>query len=200
MTTHIRRTDEDPFGMGGLANAPAFPGGPGFGPYIEAQEKQGQRELVESTDLPSRLNGGSDDDFIALGFAFGEPHARDPLFRPATLPEGWRREGSGHAMWSYILDEKGRQRVSIFYKAAFYDRDAFMSLVGPYAVFTELIYGDAEPTSIPIDERLTVEMAREYLDRERAEAVRYGELGLDRGDKVARIDALLALLPEEKPR
>jgi predicted secreted protein len=29
-------------------------------------------------------------------------------------------------MWSYIVDDEGTQRVAIFYKAAFYDRDAFM--------------------------------------------------------------------------
>jgi hypothetical protein len=35
---------------------------------------------------------------------------------------------SDHAMWSYLVDELGRERVSIFYKAAFYDRSAHMSL------------------------------------------------------------------------
>ena len=69
-------------------------------------------------------------EFEALGFTFGEPDAGDPMFRPATLPAGWQRKGSDHAMWSYIIDEHGRDRISIFYKAAFYDRDAFMSLVG----------------------------------------------------------------------
>jgi hypothetical protein len=28
-------------------------------------------------------------------------------------------------MWSSIVDDKGKEMVSIFYKAAFYDRDAF---------------------------------------------------------------------------
>ena len=31
-------------------------------------------------------------------------------------------------MWSYLTDQHGRQRVAIFYKAAFYDRRAFMRL------------------------------------------------------------------------
>lgn len=190
----IRRTDDDPFGMGGLANAPAFPGAPGFGGYIEAQEARGQRELVESTDLPTDAHG-RDADFEALGFTFGAPHSGDPLFRPATLPEGWRREGSGHAMWSYIVDNKGRQRVSIFYKAAFYDRKAFMSLVSPMSRLADLIYGDDEPTSLPIDELLTAADARDYLNAERDRAVEYRDLGLDDKGRIARIDALLALLP-----
>lgn len=194
MTDRISRTDSDGFGMGGWANAPTFPGTPQFGGYVEAQEARGQRELVESTDLPTDT-GGTDEQFLALGFTFGKPARRDPLFRPATLPHGWRREASDHAMWSHVLDEKGRKRVGIFYKAAFYDRRADMHIVGPCAVFSELIYGDAVPIALPIDELLTVEMAREYLDRERADAVQYAELGLDRANKIERIDLLLGLLP-----
>ena len=53
----------------------------------------------------------------------------DPLFRPATLPDGWQRKASDHAMGSHIADALGRQRVTVFYKAAFYDRKAHMSLV-----------------------------------------------------------------------
>ena len=69
-------------------------------------------------------------EFEALGFTFGDPDEGDPMFRPATFPEGWQRKDYDDAMWSYLVDEYGRDRVSIFYKAAFYDRDAFMSLVG----------------------------------------------------------------------
>lgn len=98
--------------------------------FIEEQEAQGQREMVNSDVLPIRINGGTKEDFEALGFVF-EDGKIDDLFRPATLPMGWKREGSDHDMWSYIVDETGAQRVAIFYKAAFYDRDAFMSLVAP---------------------------------------------------------------------
>ena len=103
--------------------------------YIKGQERDGQRQLLVSDRLPTRLNGGSQAEFEALGFTFGDPDPADPMFRPATLPEGWKRKGSGHAMWSYITDQHGRERVSIFYKAAFYDRDAFMGLctVSDYA-------------------------------------------------------------------
>ena len=96
--------------------------------FILEQEAQGQREMVNSDVLPIKINGGKIQDFEALGFVFGDGKI-DGLFRPATLPKGWKREGSDHDMWSYIVDETGKQRVSIFYKAAFYDRDAFMSLI-----------------------------------------------------------------------
>jgi hypothetical protein len=102
-------------------------GGGKWGPgAIEEMERQGQAQLVTSDRLPTDVKDRPA--FEALGFTFGEPDRDDPMFMPATLPEGWKREGSSHAMWSYIADEHGRHRVAIFYKAAFYDRSAFMRL------------------------------------------------------------------------
>ncbi|MEV7674993.1 hypothetical protein [Streptomyces sp. NPDC088752] len=95
---------------------------------IEKQEQAGQNQLVNSEQLPADMRDGREA-FEALGFTFGQPEAADPLFLPATLPEGWTRKASDHPMWSHLLDEHGRQRVTIFYKAAFYDRHARMSLV-----------------------------------------------------------------------
>lgn len=102
--------------------------GGGTSGYIGEMEAAGQRQLVNSDVLPTEVLHGTDEDYIALGFVFGEPVEGDPLFRHATLPEGWRREGSDHDMWSYLVDEKGQRRVAIFYKAAFYDRGAHMSM------------------------------------------------------------------------
>mgnify|MGYP000981072513 CR=1 FL=1 len=99
----------------------------GFSGYIEEQEAAGQSQLVTSDRLPVRAGG--DEQYLALGFTFGNPDPDDRLFRPATLPPGWKREASDHSMWSYLVDEHGRRRVAIFYKAAFYDRDAFMNLL-----------------------------------------------------------------------
>ncbi len=64
---------------------------------------------------------GTDAEFQALGFAFGDPAQGDPMFRAATLPPGWTKHASDHDMWSHIDDELGRERVRIFYKAAFMD-------------------------------------------------------------------------------
>jgi hypothetical protein len=101
-------------------------GGGGVSGYIEEQERAGQVEIVNATTLPVRLVGSGEEAYIALGFTFGD--AVDDLFREATLPEGWSREGSDHAMWSYLVDATGKRRVAIFYKAAFYDRAAHMSI------------------------------------------------------------------------
>jgi hypothetical protein len=104
------------------AMAAAVPGG------IEAQEAAGQAMLVASQQLP---NPGRDRPlFEKLGFVFGDPV--DELFVTAQLPPGWTKKASEHAMNSYVLDEKGRMRVNVFYKAAFYDRRADMSLIPRY--------------------------------------------------------------------
>jgi hypothetical protein len=47
--------------------------------------------------------------------------------RSVKLPEGWHIKATDHSMWSNLVDDKGRNRASIFYKAAFYDREAFLS-------------------------------------------------------------------------
>ncbi|MFF0183521.1 hypothetical protein [Streptomyces sp. NPDC005244] len=110
---------------------------------VEAQERAGQAQLVHSDRLPTRIQGDRAE-FEDLGFTFGEADAGDSLFAPATLPDGWKREGSDHAMWSYITDAQGRRRVSIFYKAAFYDRDAFMSLTAVSGYVSECTYDSRE--------------------------------------------------------
>lgn len=98
--------------------------GKGSSDYITGMEAQGQRQLVESEQLP--IDTGGDEMYEALGFTFGD--ATDELFRFATMPAGWSKHATDHAMWSKITDERGRERASVFYKAAFYDRRAFMRL------------------------------------------------------------------------
>lgn len=185
--SRVSRTDR---GRLRLANAP------------ERQEADGQRELLESTDLPTDHGCATDREYTALGFAFGEPYEDDPLFRPATLPDGWRREASDHAMGSYLVDEKGRRRVAIFYKAAFHDRQAHMHLLPPTDRLVAAVFGDDEPTGIEVDELLTEDVAREWLTRERAKLADSVALkragGGDAGRtrlRLERVDKLLGFLP-----
>lgn len=106
-------------------------------------EARGQRELVESQSLPSATSFGdsvnpeTDKPFIEIGIKFDTPFNDDPLFRPTTLPEGWTKAATGHDMWSHVLDERGRKRIAVFYKAAFYDRAARMSLMNRFVVSTQ---------------------------------------------------------------
>lgn len=107
---------------------------------IEAQERSGQQALVGSMDMPKELHP-SREAFEKLGFTFGDDV--DELFVKATLPAGWTRSATSHAMHSDILDGHGRKRVGIFYKAAFYDRRADANLVNRFHV--RLLYGEERP-------------------------------------------------------
>jgi hypothetical protein len=99
---------------------------------IEAQEAAGQATLVNSAMLPKEmLRGCTRDKLEAMGVKFGADV--DDLFVTVTLPDGWKKRATNHSMWSELIDEKGRVRALIFYKAAFYDRRATISLCARYS-------------------------------------------------------------------
>lgn len=107
----------------------ATPGG------IERQEAMGQAAFVGTLGtLPIKCPR---EQFEALGFKFGEPE--DDLFIAVTFPKGWSKRATEHSMWSEILDDKGRKRGSVFYKAAFYDRSAHAHLERRYIVTGEYL-------------------------------------------------------------
>ncbi len=96
---------------------------------IEQQEAAGQAAFVRSTTLPK------DCDRKALekcGIVFGKD--ADDLFVNVTLPDGWKKQATSHSMHSDLLDEKGRIRAAIFYKAVFYDRRASMRMSRRYDI------------------------------------------------------------------
>lgn len=172
----IRNTATDPASHM-LVLLDGLDGGDGSG-VIERMEKQGQVELMHSDRLPTNGNNGDrdsvDEQYLALGFTFGEPDPADPLFRPATLPDGWKREASDHDMWSYIVDGLGRRRVSVFYKAAFYDRKAFMRLDTPHGYLYSLMYVKGEPVldEVWLTPAVAVQELSELRDRALADAAR----------------------------
>jgi hypothetical protein len=102
----------------------ALPGG------IAEQEARGQRELVGSEQLPrDGLLGADRASWEGLGLKIDETTGDDPLFCRVELPAGWKKVATDHAMWSHLVDDQGRVRGKIFYKAAFYDRSARLTLV-----------------------------------------------------------------------
>jgi len=129
MTVKNTTKEAEEFPLGVLVEAMAF----GSSGAIERQEKQGQAELVDGDELPVDL-GGEEGMFRQFGFVLGLPVPGDPIFRTATLPPGWKKVPTDHAMWSKIVDEQGRERVMVFYKAAFYDRSAHAHLTRRYCV------------------------------------------------------------------
>lgn len=104
----------------------ATPGG------IEAQEAAGQAMLCAAAQLPKEMHGCTREQLEALGFKFGADV--DDIFITCKLPPGWKKQATDHSMYSDLLDEKGRKRASIFYKAAFYDRRADLTLSRRYSV------------------------------------------------------------------
>lgn len=93
---------------------------------IERQEKRGQTTFVKSLVLPIKCIGCSHEQLEELGITFGDPV--DDLFIEAELPDGWEKRATDHSMWSELVDDEGHVRANIFYKAAFYDRRADISL------------------------------------------------------------------------
>lgn len=92
---------------------------------ITGQEAAGQQSFVQSTTLPTDIRGK--EILESAGVKFLGQVEGDDLFQYVELPNGWGLEPTDHSMWSKLVDEQGRERASIFYKAAFYDRSAFAS-------------------------------------------------------------------------
>jgi hypothetical protein len=95
---------------------------------VEAQEAQGQEDLLVSELLPTNMSPETKVALQAAGVIFLGPVPNDELFQYAQLPAGWSKQGTDHSLYSDLIDEKGVKRASIFYKAAFYDRSARLSL------------------------------------------------------------------------
>jgi hypothetical protein len=95
---------------------------------IEAQEAAGQRDLVSSDTLPTEMRPGEKEVLETAGVKFLGPVQGDSLFQYVELPKGWSKRPTEHSMWSDLVDDKGRKRAGIFYKAAFYDRGAHLHL------------------------------------------------------------------------
>lgn len=94
---------------------------------IENQEAEGQQDFCNKSQLPIDGTMRNKDKWEALGFKFGE--MVDDIFVSVDMPQGWRFSATEHSMHNDLLDDKGRKRASVFYKAAFYDRNAHVSLV-----------------------------------------------------------------------
>lgn len=140
---------------------------------IENQERRGQYSVVRNQRLPKRSNKysvpedirwiGIEDSmewkekneimiknnieytkqqYEKMGIIIVEEY--DDLFWNVELPEGWKIKATDHTMWNNLFDDKGRQRANFFYKAAFYDRDAFINFDTRFQVSVDHV---ADPSS-----------------------------------------------------
>lgn len=108
---------------------------------IEEQESQGQQELVASQQLPRVCNSprgiNAAEQYHKMGIKVFTSSKGDDLFMGVKLPDGWKKEATDHSMWNNLVDDKGRIRATFFYKAAFYDRDAFVNFETRYGTKTD---------------------------------------------------------------
>lgn len=101
---------------------------------IERQKARGQQELMISENvLPAKMLDDARQVLEAAGVTFGDPVDDDPLFQHVVLPAGWSLQATPHPLWSDLLDETRLIRARIFYKAAWYDRDAHIRATSPVA-------------------------------------------------------------------
>jgi hypothetical protein len=124
-----------------------------FGKMIETSEKAGQADLVNTEKLPRSASGGPLGGWDLLKeWGVQVLEEVDDLFYAVTLPTGWSKQATGHSMHSDLCDEKGRKRASIFYKAAFYDRDANISPIISRFDLTR-IYDDKDVIQFAVTDR-----------------------------------------------
>lgn len=130
---------------------------------IENQERRGQQSVVRNIRLPKKVNDHSvPREFLWKGVKDSmewkekylilernnEIYTRsiyeklgieilsdsDDLFYNVKLPNGWEIKPTDHHMWNDLYDDKGRKRAKFFYKAAFYDRSAFINFCTRFSV------------------------------------------------------------------
>lgn len=115
---------------------------------ILSQESDGQKSFVNSETLPTDMQGDAKTVLEAAGVKFLGVIEDDPSFQYVELPDGWKKVATGHSMWSDLVDDRGRKRAGIFYKAAFYDRSAHIGVNRCYGINIDYSRLDAEKVAV----------------------------------------------------
>lgn len=95
--------------------------------YIYEMEKAGQSQFVNSDTLPKQCDDKTMHMLAMWGIQTIESET-DDLFQTVKLPNGWKRIPTEHDMWSHVIDDQGRVRIEVFYKASSHDRRADMRI------------------------------------------------------------------------
>lgn len=138
-----KETKEHPLLMIG-----ASMGSGGPGQAVEEQEAAGQGSFVGSDTLPADVRGDTKAILEAAGVKFLGEVEGDAKFQYVELPEGWKKVATDHSLWSHLYDERWRKRAAMFYKAAFYDRDAFIRAECRYSVDYDYDRAEAEGVAV----------------------------------------------------
>ena len=100
---------------------------------VDAIEKDEQLRVIRECELPRSMKPNQET-FEKLGFVFEDIEDDNVMFK-AKLPEGWSMKPV-ETYYTSIIDEKGRERASFFYKGVFYARNGHMVLHRRYIVKT----------------------------------------------------------------
>lgn len=107
---------------------------------IENIEKKGRDEILNKVQMPIfglHINGKMFRDkeetkeivarkYKELGIEI--INEANDLFYNVKLPNNLKLKSSESNYWTYLINEEKQELASIFYKAVFYDRDAFINI------------------------------------------------------------------------
>jgi hypothetical protein len=121
---------------------------------VDMVTKVGQNSLINNTSLPIDIrcwgNYNGKEILESAGLKFLGIVQGSSLLQSVELPQDWKKERTGHPMWSNLVDDKGRVRANIFYVSQIGDSDAFMNLTTRFSV--RLDYDKKEKENISIAE------------------------------------------------
>ena len=107
---------------------------------IDNIEKRGRDIIVNKVQLPIYANSINDKRFYTkeetkdlvlkkykeIGIEI--INEENDLFYNVKLPNNIKLKSSESNYWTYLINNSGKELASIFYKAVFYDRDAFINI------------------------------------------------------------------------
>lgn len=103
-------------------------------------EKRGRDEILNKTQIPIyglHINGkmfcNKEETKENVAKKYKELgieiiNEENDLFYNVRLPNNIKLKSSESTYWTYLVNEDGKKLASIFYKAVFYDRDAFINI------------------------------------------------------------------------
>lgn len=91
-------------------------------------EEAAQRRVAEDPNwlIARELNPQGDTREVLEGLGFEVLAEEGDLFYLVRQPSGWTKKTEG--FWTTVFDETGKERLTQFYKGAWYDQRAFLNI------------------------------------------------------------------------
>lgn len=157
---------------------------------VERQEAREQQRACARAMIARRISENDKAVLERAGVVFSGEGEGDDVLQRVTLPPGWALKPTDHSMWSNLTDEHGAIRAKCFYKGAFYDRDADITITRRFYLDSEHDFDKRDPATHNCPVRLHLR------DRRKSEPLRtsawatygYNEEHPERADFVAWLD------------